>query len=348
MSLFGNFKNETIIPHRVSLEALQGAPLLENASLGALSLPNNEGAIAYTTDRGVALSDHDIANQFIMFQVSDKIEGPRILDSSQVEPKLKGSSDRPDMLAKIQLMAFNVGENEDVDKGTRATMRINFGKDKNSNSHLDTLFWSVASGLNLYNDVKGKKARGAELEADINKALGNRPIEIPGSLGELQFEVVKHREPKWWKKIFQFIQSGTGKALTSTIGFPAITHQAVDVLDELLDRLDKSKPEILFKSRPMTLALSEKAKSEVTGGIPWVKAPSLNPGYCILARGRDYPVIVENSPDFYLGYKKLVPGGIAVNDVVSGNYDDPFRDITYAVFRVGMQETRLDPTLNFG
>jgi len=47
-------------------------------------------------------------------------------------------------------------------------------------------------------------------------------------------------------------------------------------------------------------------------------------------------------------YGKLAPGNVSETDLVGGRYDDPLKDVTYAVFRVGMKKTKLDPTFNFG
>jgi hypothetical protein len=191
-----------------------------------------------------------------------------------------------------------------VDKATDATMRINFGKDENSRDKaFDTLFWSIAAGLKLYDQAKNKRAESKEFKGDFRKACGNRPIEIPGGLGKLSFEVVKHKEPAWWQ---------------------------------------------IFKSLPMRLALSKQARTDFTGGNPRIKTGCLNPGFCILTRGRDFQAIASSNANYYPAYGKLAPGNVSETDLVGGRYEEPLKDVTYAVFRLGMKKTKLDPTFNFG
>jgi hypothetical protein len=246
------------------------------------------------------------------------------------------------------MLSFNIAANEKVDINSRATIRINIGKDENSrDKYFDTAFWSIAAGLNLYNQVKNKVADPKDLKSDFRQAFGNRPIEIPGGLSKMTFEVIKHREPKWWQKIFKFLQTETGKTLISTIGFPAITAPAIKVIDELLNRLDKSEPEVLFKSLPLRLALTKQAKNDFTGTNPRIRMGSLNPGICILARGKDFDAFVKSDTIYYPTFGKLVPSKVTESQLLSGKYDDPFMDVTYSIFRIGMKETKLDPSFNF-
>lgn len=289
-----------------------------------------------------SLSSGDLADQFLVFQFDKQEDGDSILDPTDVEPSLHGSEDTPDVLAQLQMVSFHAGD-DDVEKDTKATLRIDLGKDKSSNSTLDTLFWSLSAGMNLYSEQKGAKAEGGDLNADFSSAFANRPIEIPGGLAELSFEVVKHREPRWWERVFKFLQSGTGTTLTSAVGFPAITTKAVGFIDELVGRLHDDRPEYLFRSRPMTLALSSKAKSDFTGGLPSIELGSMAKGFCLLARGRNYGALVEHDPIFYPHFKKLVPKDVSRADLLSGRYDDPFQNMTYAVVRVGLSETKLKP-----
>jgi hypothetical protein len=296
-------------------------------------------------DRGSAV---DLSTQFIIFQLNNKMDGRSVLESSAVEPNIDGSVDQPDVLVSLEMLSFQLGIHENVDPDTRATMRINFGKDDSSNDRrFDTAFWSIAAGLRLYDQAKNKKTDGKDLKSDLHKAFGHRPVEIPGGLGRLSFEVVRHKEPPWWKQIFSFLQSGTGEALVSVLGFPAITTQAIKVLDELLARLTDSKPEPLFKSLPMRLALSKYARDNFTGGSERVRIGSLRPGFCIMARGKDFKTIAEANVIYYPTYGKLVPRDLSESDLFSGNYEDQLRETTYVVCRLGMKSTKLDPTFNF-
>jgi len=347
MEYFGQFRTQTI--HSLMRVPRDGADyFIRNAEIATLENSASKQLLSFATDDGVSLSESDLKDQFIVFQFNQAPDGPTILDTSAVDPTQTGSTDKPDALTVIQLASFNVGTDEGIDRNIRATLRLDFGKDSNSNSPLDTVFWSIAAGMNLYNEAKKKPSEAKDLKTDFNEAFSKRPVEIPGALGKLSFEVVKHREPKWWQKVFSFLQSGTGKALTSAIGFPAITSQAIGFLDELLNRLDKSDPEILFKSRPMTLALTKRARDSFNSGVPSVSVGVMNPGFCLLARGRDYKGLVDNKPVYMGAYGLLKPKDMEIQEFLQSPASNPFSRMTYAVLKVGTAEAKLNPTLDYG
>jgi hypothetical protein len=95
----------------------------------------------------------------------------------------------------------------------------------------------------------------------------------------------------------------------------------------------------------MRLALSQRAKKDFTAGIPNLPLGALNPGVCVLARGRDYPSLSETKAIYNPIYDKLVPLDVKPKDLISGNYTDPFKDMTYAAFRVKMVEQKLNPLM---
>jgi hypothetical protein len=301
---------------------------------------------AFVRDDGVALAKDELDDQFIVYQLSKELQGPAILDSTAVTPSLEGTDAQPDVLAKLNLISFHVGAGDEVDRDTRATMRITLGKDPSSASRiLDTAFWAVAAGMKLFADEK--PAQDKQLAADINRAFANRPIEIAGGLGLLSFEVVKHEEPKWWQKLFGFLRSGTGEALTSVLGFPGVTQPALALVDELLGRLDEEKHEVLFQSAPMRLALTQRAHEEFTGGNPRVKLGCLDQGHCVLARGRDRNALVAADPVFLPTHGILVPATADPGDTAALTTKNPLHELTYAVFRVQTKSTLLDPDFNF-
>ena len=347
MQLFGEYRHDPITGFPLAETEVPELAALRGAEVGALSLPRGRGSIAFASADGFSVSKSNLEDQFLLFQFNDQEDGPSVLESSEVKPKLKGSSEQPDVKAQLHLAAFHVGAKENIDSKARATLRVDFGKDEKSNSNLDTVFWSIAAGLKLYDQVKNKKAEPKKLEANFAEAFSNRPIEIPGGLGRLSFEVVKHREPKWWQKVFKFLQSDSGKLLTSTIGFPGITTQAIGFVDELLGRLDKNEPEVLFKSRPLTLALSEKARTDFTGGIPSIDLGTLNSRFALLVRGRDFDTVVDADPTYMASYGLLKPKNVTLPKFLSGSYDDPFRDMTYAVLRVISKEDKLAFDIGF-
>ncbi len=348
MEYFGEYRTQAVHSF-LQLPRVDAAAPSSSQPFAVLQSPFGGQLFTLATDDGVTLSEADLRDQFILFQFSQAQDGPSILDTSEVKPSKKGSAEKPDALAVVQLASFNVGADEDIDRSARATLRLNLGKDSNSDSPLDTVFWSIAAGLNLYDEARQKPSQAKDLKTDFNEAFSKRPVEIPGSLARISFEVVKHKEPKWWQKVFTFIQSGTGKALTSAIGFPAITQSAVGVLDELLNRLDKSSPEILFKSRPMTLALSERARDAFTGGLPptVVTVGVLNPGFCLLVRGRDYKTVVDHKPVFMGAHGLLKPREMAIQEFLQSPGSNPFNKLTYAVLKIGTMETKLNPTLDY-
>ncbi len=317
----------------------------ERLGVRGLSRTAEGGMLDVRSDSGAAVS---LGDQFIVFQFNNKLEGPTILEASQVEPKIAGSPSEPDVRVALEMLSFNLGANERIDPETRATMRINFGKDQSStDKYFDTVFWSIAAGLQLYDSYKNKRAESKDLNGDFSKAFGKRPIDIPGGLGQLSFQVVKHKEPPWWKKLMGFAHGETAKSLVSVLGFPAITTQAIALIDKLLGRLVDSEPEVLFGSNPMRLALSQWARDQFSGDNPRIRVGCLRQGFCVLARGRDYDTIAKSNALYYSQYGKLVPTSVNDAQILVGDYDDPFKDITYAVFRVGMAGTKLDPTFNF-
>jgi hypothetical protein len=203
------------------------------------------------------------------------------------------------------------------------------------------LFWAITAGLNLYDDIKKKRSESRDLQSDFRKALGNKYVEIPGALGNVTFEVIKHKEPPWWRHVFAFLQTDTGKALVSALGFPAVTQQVIRFVDEATSRLDDTKPEVLFRSCPLTFAFSKQAKSDFIGNGP-IRIGCLNQGTWIFARGRDFRALANAKAYFYATYGKLVPSSVSPADLVTGSYDDPFKNVTYAIFRVLMKPYKLD------
>jgi hypothetical protein len=347
MQYFGEFRDQTINSF-LHLSRDRADALLRDPAVATLDNAPAGRVLALSTDRGTALSENDIKDQFVVFQFSQKTDGPTLLDTSEVEPAKAGSPDKPDALAIVQLASFNIGTEEGIAKNTRATLRLDLGKDSNSDSPLDTVFWSIAAGMTLYDDLKKKRSEAKDLKTDFNDAFSKRPVEIPGALGRLSFEVIKHKEPKWWQRIFTFLQSGTGKALTAAVGFPAITGQAIGFLDELLNRLDKANPEILFKSRPMTLAFTTRARDSFNAGVPSVSVGVVNPGFCVLARGRDYKTLLDHKPVYLGAYGLLKPKDMDLNDFLQSPAANPFNKMTYAVLKIGTAETKLNPTLDYG
>jgi len=116
----------------------------------------------------------------MVFQLNSSLDGPTILDSTEVRPNIDGSPDNPDVLVGIEMLSFHVAEHDDIDKNTRVTLRMDIGKDESStDKRFDAVFWSIAAGLQLYDNVKDAKTES------------KRPIEIPGGLGKVVFNVIR-------------------------------------------------------------------------------------------------------------------------------------------------------------
>lgn len=344
MPLFEFNPENTLDSTHFYAELEQLAKVEENAST-----TNGEGVAVL--ERGVKkeVKRSALADQFIVFQLNNTENGQSIKEASMVDPLFEGSVDEPDMNLSIQLQSFHLSKTEEVDRNSRVTMRLIIGKDSNSRDRFfDNVFWTISAGLDLFNQYKNQPAKPHEFKTDLTKALGNRPIEIPGGLANMTFELALHRNPKWWQRVFGFLQSQTGQQLTSVIGFPAITQSAIKVLDELFNRFDKDGARPLFKSRSMVLALSKQAKMDYTAGNPRIRMGSLNPGFCIMARGKDYKTISSSDAYYYPHYGLLVPANVPPAKIVTQDYEDPFQDITYAVFKVGMSPLKLNTEYFFG
>jgi hypothetical protein len=347
MSLFSDVTGPSITPLRIGNEF---HPIgLEIPTPASNASPKQSGLENLGPGGDVTLAPAaDLDRQFMIFQLNSSASGPTILDSSEVQPSLDGNSEEPDVLIAAEMVSFHVAKNEGLDPDTRATLRMNFGKDESSTDRrFDTVFWSIAAGLNLYDQVKRKRAEPTQLKSDFQQAFSRRPIEIPGGLGRVTFDVIEHKEPPWWKRIFSFAESGTGKALISTLGFPAITNQVIQVVDQLLEKLE-GEPKVIFKGFPMRLAFSGYARDAFTGGSARVKVGCLNRGFAVFARGRDFDKVARSNAVYLPAYDRLAPADVKPAQLVSGSYEDPLKDITYAVFRLGTKKTKLDPTFQYG
>ena len=112
------------------------------------------------------------------------------------------------------------------------------------------------------------------------------------------------------------------------------------MVDSLLDEVRKEK-NILFNSRPMTLALTQYARDQYTAGNARIRVGCLSPGFCLIARGRDFKAFNQANAYFYPAYGKLIPADVAPEAFLSPSYQDPFAKMTYAIFRIGVKEESL-------
>jgi hypothetical protein len=276
-------------------------------------------------------------SQFILLQLSDGDK--RILNTSEVVPRLTGS-DKPDINMLLDFEGFKIGSNEDVNKETKATLQLQIGQEEKIGA-LEKLFYCINGGLDLYNEIKGSKAESKDFKKSTDQALGNKPISLPGGIGQISLKVVKHKEPKWWQKVFSFAKSDQAKELFSLIGFPGITETAVNCVSGMLDSLFDKTPEVLFQSQPVKLGFSQIARDELGGGLATNFVSCLNPGFWIMARKSDYEMIINSKPVYYGGYGILAPDGMSEIDALRDSINNPFSRITYAVIRARMKEVDL-------
>lgn len=278
------------------------------------------------------------ASQFILLQLSGGDQ--RVLNTSQVAPTLPGTSEKPDINMLLDFEGFKIGSNEDVDKNTKATLQLQVGQEEKIGA-LEKLFYCINGGLDLYNEITSKKADAKDFKKSTDQALGNKPISLPGGVGQISLKVVKHEEPTWWQKVFSFAKSDSAKELLSLIGFPGITETAVNCVSGMLDSLFDKKPEILFQSQPVKLGFTQLAKQELGGGLDTNLVSCLNPGFWIMARKSDYDIIVNSKPIYFGGYGILAPDGMSEIDALKDSGNNPFSKITYAIIRARIKEVDL-------
>ena len=222
----------------------------------------------------------------------------------------------------------------------KATLQLQVGQEKKTDA-LDKLFYCINGGLDLYNEIKGRKTDAKDFKKSTDAAMGNKPISMPGGMGQITLKVVKHEEPKWWQKVFSFAKTDTAKDLFSLIGFPGITETALNCVSGMLDSLFDKKPEVLFQSQAIKIGFSQAAKDELSGGLATNFVSCLNPGFWIMARKSDFDTIMNAKPIYYGGYGILAPDGMSEIDALKDSANNPFSKITYAVIRAKMKEVDL-------
>jgi hypothetical protein len=277
-------------------------------------------------------------NQFILLQLSDGDD--RVVSTSQVKPTLAGSAEKPDINMLLDFEGFKIGSTEDIEKNTKATLQLQVGQEEKAGA-LEKLFYCINGGLDLFNEIKGKKSEAKDFKKSTGQSLGNKPISLPGGIGQISLKVVKHEEPAWWQKVFSFAKSDASKELFSLIGFPGITETAMSCVSGMLDSLFTKEPEVLFQSQPVKLGFSQTAKDELAGGLSTNLVSCLNPGFWVMARKSDYDTIINEKPIYYGGYGILAPNGMSEIDALKDSSNNPFSKITYAVIRARMKEVDL-------
>jgi hypothetical protein len=230
-------------------------------------------------------------------------------------------------------------EDREANSGHQASLRLDIGKDPRSSSQLDPLLWSVAAGIDLAGLIGGRAGRGrsARIDADLSAGFRQRPIEIPNGLAQLRIEIVAHPEPPAWRRYFSFLaQSDEARRLVSVLGFPGITIQAAKLLDHVIGAVEETKAKVLFRSRPLSIAMNRIAVSDFKAGLATVSVAGVNDGYLIMTRFTDMHRLLDmkSKIEFLGGHGLLAVKG---SSILSGDFDQ----ITYAVLRVRSRTFRI-------
>ncbi|HRN57359.1 MAG TPA: hypothetical protein PLL71_12950, partial [Agriterribacter sp.] len=130
----------------------------------------------------------ETSNQFILLQLSDGDK--RVLNTTEVVPKLQGT-EKPDINMLLDFEGFKIGSNENIDPKTKATLQLKVGQEHKITG-LEKLFYCINGGLDLYNEIKRKRAEPKDFKQSTETALGNKPISLPGGVGQISLNVVKH------------------------------------------------------------------------------------------------------------------------------------------------------------
>lgn len=284
-----------------------------------------------------------LANQFIPFQIDGSGEQNAVRHLHEMEPAFTGSDDKPDVLMRVEMVDFHLAENKRLEKGDRATMNITIRQQNPVDDHLQPLYWIASTGLDLYEMFTDDNADSEDGKADLHEAFGRRPIEIPKGTAVLKFDVKKHPKTQWWEYFFAGVRSQAGKSLVKILGLPGIALDAVKAIEDLINRLVDNQAETLFASNELPLVLTQSAKDRLLDGNKHNKVGALRPGLFLLIRGEDYKLIKEQAPFYHYTYKRLFPAGTNDMNILDPDYIDPFRNITFAIFRVAMTDTKLNP-----
>jgi hypothetical protein len=165
MAKFKFSPNDTLTPE--AFYSVFAPPAAAKGAAELESFNTKGGAVA----RGSQSIPDELKNQFVVFQVQNTESGQTIAEASTVEPQNLGSPELPDMYMSVEMQSFHLAKSEQVDRNTRATMRLIIGKDKNSrNRMLDDVFWTISAGLDFYNRLKDEPAKPEEYKTDFSKA----------------------------------------------------------------------------------------------------------------------------------------------------------------------------------
>jgi hypothetical protein len=280
------------------------------------------------------------------------VDDGAIIAPTAVTPKLQGAASSPDVIMSVSLETFHLAASERVDNSSTAAMRIHLGPKQETTREalLGNLFWTIVSGLQLYNEQKQRKAKPKEFETPMSNAFAQRlPIQIPGGIMEFSFQVVRPRDRAWYEILLDWLTGKEGAVVTNllsaAVGFPGVVPAALGIIDRFVDGLVGDDADVLFSGEGLRYAITAAGRSELAADDPSSQIGCLNPGRWVLVRGRDLPLLVQNKARYWHPYGVLAPYDKTDQDVASGNYQDPFAEVPYAVLRIRMTEIDLTKTM---
>ena len=284
-------------------------------------------------------------DQFTLFQLTDRAAPQPILDLHAAKPTLKGSDKLPDVRMRIELVSFRIAPSEDVTPDMQATLRLDIGRSQNGSAEEDALFWSIAAGLDLTAQALTPGPEQRQAGSDLSKAFRKNPVEIAGGLGDLRIELVAHTPPPWWRKIFTFADNSAVRKLVDAVGFPGIALDAVKLLDTAMGRFEDARAKPIFRSRPMTVALTERAAQDFGAGLDTMQPAVLNDGVYVLLRHRQAELVRATPPLFLGGYGRLVPRDSWDGQTLKLPEKDPYSDLSYEIMRVKTREIAIESSV---
>jgi hypothetical protein len=287
-------------------------------------------------------ANNELANQFIPFQIVGNQDKNLVQQVHEIDPLLEGKEDRPDVLMRVEMIDFHLAEDERLNKRDRATMNITIRQENAVDDKLEPLYWVASAGLDLY-DIFHEKDRREKVKTDLHEVFSRRPIELPNGVGVLKFDVIKHREKRWYDFAFDIFNSKIGKTAVFAFGLPGVAIEAAGIVKNLFDKLKEKNAEVLFDSMEMPLVFTKAAKDRMLKDNAHNMVGAIQPGMFLLARGRDFERFKGQSPFYHYTYQKLYPQGTTQEQMMDPDFIDPFKNCTYALFRVAMVDAKLNP-----
>ena len=285
---------------------------------------------------------NELANQFIPFQIVGTENKNVVKQVHEIDRVLEGKGDRPDVLMRIEMVHFHLAKDERLRRDTRATMNITIRQENAIDDKLEPLYWVASAGLDLYN-LFNEKDNKKETQTDFHEVFARRPIELPNGIGVLKFDVIKHDEKKWYDVAFDLFTSKIGKAAIAVFGLPGVALEAAGIVKNLVSKIKDRKAEILFDSKELPLVFTKAAKEKILKDSTHNMVGSIQPGMFILTRGRDYKLFKEQSPFYHFTFQRLFPQETTSEQMMDSSFIDPFKNCTYAIFRVAVVDTKLNP-----